>query len=93
MRRRHRLHGLGAKPRSGCRVVKFKGGKTVKFCKTERTAEQKKKRISIAKANLKAAKPEVCTTAWKAKVRKASMGAGSAKQKAARRKNLMSICG
>ena len=92
MRRRHRLHGLGAS-RSACRTVKFPGGKVVEFCKKERTAAEKKKRISIAKKNLKAAKPEVCTTAWTAKVKKASMGAGSAKQKAARRKNLLSVCG
>lgn len=89
---RHYRHSLGAKPKSGCKIVKFKGGKIVKFCKSERTAAQKQKRISIAKQNLKAAKPEVCTTAWKAKVRKASMGAGTAKQKAARRKNLLSVC-
>lgn len=37
-----------------CRTVKFKGGRTVRFCKKERTPKQKQKRANKARATLRA---------------------------------------
>jgi len=78
----------GAK-KSECTEVEFTGGRIARFCRKERTAAGKAKRIRIAKQNLESAKPTVCTAAWKKSLRAAG---NKSKRNAKWAKNLMKQC-